>query len=231
MTNSIESEINSGLNSFAQSLGLHDFYSAHLLDYCSGYYTPSALPNATLKASDIDKNVTYCSNRTSFFRFDPTTALQRELNKTGLDVTLQDLHWPDAVNKGVDALKTAQKAAFVLYCIAAGLLLLASLVSLASVFFTGRLSAFADLVVWSLAFLAVALASAITTAVAVKASRVVNKHGDDVGVSASKGNKFLVLTWVATGLAFLNTAVWCLECVVGRRRDRREGRGLKGVEK
>ncbi|THX06281.1 integral membrane protein-like protein [Aureobasidium pullulans] len=177
VTNSIESSLNDKINSFAQDLGLHDFYSAHLLDYCSGYYTPTDLPNATFSKSDIDQNITYCSNRTSFFRFNPTTALEQELNKTGLNITLEDLHWPEAVNDGVHALRVAQKAAFLLYCIAAGLLLLATFASLVSFFFNGRLSAFVDISLWFLAFLAIALASAITTAVAVKASSVINKHG------------------------------------------------------
>ncbi|THX26217.1 integral membrane protein-like protein [Aureobasidium pullulans] len=183
VTNSIESSLNDKINSFAQDLGLHDFYSAHLLDYCSGYYTPTDLPNATFSKSDIDQNITYCSNRTSFFRFNPTTALEQELNKSGLNITLEDLHWPEAVNDGVHALRVAQKAAFLLYCIAAGLLLLATFASLVSFFFNGRLSAFVDISLWFLAFLAIALASAITTAVAIKASSVINKHGKDIGNS------------------------------------------------
>ncbi|CAC9888142.1 unnamed protein product [Aureobasidium pullulans] len=196
VTNSIESSLNDKINSFAQDLGLHDFYSAHLLDYCSGYYTPTDLPNATVSKSDIDQNITYCSNRTSFFRFNPTTALEQELNKTGLNITLEDLHWPEAVNDGVHALRVAQKAAFLLYCIAAGLLLLATFASLVSFFFNGRLSAFVDISLWFLAFLAIALASAITTAVAIKASSVINKHGKDIGIQAQRGNNFMALTWI-----------------------------------
>ncbi|KAL2029928.1 hypothetical protein VTO58DRAFT_109120 [Aureobasidium pullulans] len=223
VTNSIESSLNDKINSFAQDLGLHDFYSAHLLDYCSGYYTPTDLPNATFSKSDIDQNITYCSNRTSFFRFNPTIALEQELNKTGLNITLEDLHWPEAVNDGVHALRVAQKAAFLLYCIAAGLLLLATFASLVSFFFNGRLSAFVDISLWFLAFLAIALASAITTAVAVKASSVINKHGKDIGVQAQRGNKFMALTWVATALAFLNVFVWVFECLRGRRREKYVG--------
>ncbi|THZ93492.1 integral membrane protein-like protein [Aureobasidium pullulans] len=223
VTNSIESSLNDKINSFAQDLGLHDFYSAHLLDYCSGYYTPTDLPNATVSKSDIDQNITYCSNRTSFFRFNPTTALEQELNKTGLNITLENLHWPEAVNDGVHALRVAQKAAFLLYCIAAGLLLLATFASLVSFFFNGRLSAFVDISLWFLAFLAIALASAITTAVAVKASSVINKHGKDIGVQAQRGNKFMALTWVATALAFLNVFVWVFECLRGRRREKYVG--------
>jgi hypothetical protein len=203
-------------------LGLHDFYSAHLLDYCEGYYTPTSLPNATVSRGDIGQNITACSNRTSFFHFDPTAALQRELNKTGTGVTLEELHWPAAVDTGIHTLRLAQKAAFLLYCISAGLIILAVLFSAFSSFVHGRLSAFIDILLWSLAFLATLLASAITTAVAVKASNVVNKHGKDIGVSASRGGKFMVLTWVATGLCGINVFVWVFECLRGRRRANRE---------
>lgn len=66
------------------------------------------------------------------------------------------------------------------------------------------------------------LASAITTAVAVKASNVINKHGKGIGVTASRGNRFMALTWVATGLCSLNVFVWVFECLRGRRRAKRE---------
>lgn len=222
MTNSIESSLNTDINSFAKDLGLHDFYSAHLLDYCEGYYTPTAVPNATISKSDIGQNVTGCSNRTSFFHFNPTTALQNELNKTGTGITLEELHWPSAVNSGIHTLRIAQKAAFLLYCISAGLIILATAFSLLSFFVHGRLSAFIDILLWTLTFFAALLASAITTAVAVKAAHVVNKHGKDIGVQASRGGRFMALTWVAVGLCGLNVFVWVFECLRGKRRANRQ---------
>lgn len=135
---------------------------------------------------------------------------------------MQDLHWPDAISSGIHTLRIAQKAAFVLYCIAAGFTLLASFFSLVSVFVSGRVSAGIDILLWILAFLASVLASAITTAVAGKASNVVDKHGKEVGVNASRGGKFMALTWVATALCFLNVFVWVFECLRGSRRANRE---------
>jgi hypothetical protein len=172
--------------------------------------------------SQIHQNVTFCSNRTSFFHFDPTTAIQTELNKSHTGITLAELHWPSAVSSGIHTLRIAQKAAFVLYCISAGLILIATLFSLVSFFIHGRLSAFIDILLWTLAFVAAALASAITTAVAVKASNVVNKYGRGVGVQASTGKRFMALTWVATALCFLNVFVWVFEGLRGRRREKRE---------
>lgn len=132
ITNSIDSSLNSEINSLAQDLGLHDFYSAHLLDYCEGYYTPTPVPNTTVHKSAIRQNVTFCSNLTSFFHFDPSAALQTELNKSYTGLTLQDLDWPDAISSGIHTLRITQKAAFVLYCIAAGFTLVASVFSLVS---------------------------------------------------------------------------------------------------
>lgn len=92
------------------------------------------------------------------------------------------------------------------------------------------MSAGIDILLWILAVLASVLASAITTAVACKASDVVNKHGRDIGVNASRGGKFMALTWVATGLCFLNVFVWVFECLRGSRRANRESyvRGIGG---
>lgn len=193
----------------------------HLLDYCEGFYTPTAVPNATFPGKDIKQNVTGCSNTSALYTFDPQITLQKELNASGhSNINLTDLHWPSSVNSGLSALRVAQRAAFVLYCIAIAFIFIALCLALLSVFFDGRLSAFINVLVDWLAFIAVGLASAITTAVAVKASDVINKYGKDVGISANKGDKFLVLTWVATGLMLVASFVWCGECIVGRRKNR-----------
>jgi hypothetical protein len=223
VTDSIENEINNDINSFAKDLGLHDFYSAHLLDYCEGYYMPGAVANATLSQKSIHKNVTSCSNKTGGYNFDPRIILQKELNETGhSDINLDDLKWPSAVDTGLRALKVAQKAAFILYCIAIALIGIALIFALVSIFFEGRLSAFINVLVDWLAFLAIGIASALVTAIAVKATHVINHYGHDIGISANKGPKFLILTWVATGVMFVASVVWCLDCIVGRRSHRQK---------
>ncbi|KAK3072478.1 hypothetical protein LTR53_006730 [Teratosphaeriaceae sp. CCFEE 6253] len=221
VTNSIENEINQDLASFARDLGLHDFYSAHLLDFCEGYYTPGPVPNATLSRAKIHQNVTSCLNRTAMYSFNPRHILQKELNDSGHgNINLTSLDWPSDVDKGLHALVIAQRATFVLYCVAIALIGIAMLLALASIFMQGRLSALVNVLVDWLAFLAIALASAIATAVAVKAADVINKYGDKIGVHADKGSKFLVLTWVATAVMLAASIVWCFDCIVGRRQKR-----------
>ncbi|KAK5010842.1 hypothetical protein LTR28_007403 [Elasticomyces elasticus] len=219
ITDGIENELSSGFNSLAKQLGVHDCYSAHILDYCEGFFSPTPVPNATFSVGKITMNVTKCSNRTALYHFDPTQTLQRELNNSGhSDISLTDLHWPSAVDNGLAALRVAQRVAFVLYCIAIGMSSFALLISLISVFLAGRLSASINILVSFLAFLAIGLASAITTVVAVKAEHAINNHGAVVSISASKGIKFLILTWVATGLTLSSALVWYGECVIGRRK-------------
>ncbi|KAK0872226.1 hypothetical protein LTS02_001415 [Friedmanniomyces endolithicus] len=217
-TNSVENTIKQDISSVARTLGIHDFYNVHILDFCEGYYTPGPVPNTTLPRSQIHRNVTSCSNRTAMYSFDPRTTLQQELNASGHgNVALSDLNWPSDVDRGLHALVIAQKATFVLYCVAIALIGVATLLALASLFAEGRLSAFVNVLVDWLAFLAIGLASAIATAVAVKAVDVINKYGDHIGAQASTGSMFLVLTWVATAVMLVASIVWCFECIVGRK--------------
>jgi heme/copper-type cytochrome/quinol oxidase subunit 2 len=48
-----------------------------------------------------------------------------------------------------------------------------------------------------------------------------------VGVEASRGGKFLALTWAATGLVFVVVLAWVVEFCMGRRRRGREVRYAK----
>lgn len=219
LSQSLESDINNLANSLAKDLGLKDFYSAHLLDYCYGTYTPQAVPNATVKASNIHKNVTTCSNQTAMFAFDPTAALQKSLNESGVSITLADLSWPADLEKGVKALRIAMKASFVLYCIGIVFAFLTILVSIFWIVTGGRLSATLEILTAVLAFLTLAIASAITTAVAVKGNSVIDKYGEPIGVSADRGNGFLGLTWAATALMFICSILGCVGCFTKRKRE------------
>lgn len=216
----MQEEIQDGLNDVAETLGVHDFYSAHVLNYCEGFFLPGAVPNTTLSRGDIDRNVTYCSNTTALYHFNPRDNLQQELDASGVDVDLADLDWPEEIDDGLRALRTASMAMFVLYCIAIAFIFLALIAAVAGVFLNGRLSALLNVIVDVLAFLAVGIASAIVTAIAVKAAHLINRYGNEIGVSATMGRKFLALTWAATACMFIASLVWCFACVTGRRNDR-----------
>jgi hypothetical protein len=114
---------------------------------------------------------------------------------------------------------------FVLYCIGIAFAALAFILALVSIFFSGRLSAFVNIIVDMIAFLAVGVASALATAISVKAAHIINEKGDRIGISAQKGSKFMILTWVATACLLVASLVWCFDCVVGRRNKSRPRTG------
>ncbi|KAL8979098.1 MAG: hypothetical protein Q9205_005484 [Flavoplaca limonia] len=183
--NSIKGEVNDLIGDVAKALNIHDFYSAHLLNYCEGYFTPGPVANKTV---DPDKNVTQCSNRTALFHFDPTAAIQKEL-KPG--ISLADLEWPSTIQDAVHAVEVASKAMFVLYCVGVAATGLALLGAFVGVFSDGRAAPLANNALASLALLSIGIASAIVTVIMSKVVHEINKHGDDIGISAAKGTTFL----------------------------------------
>ncbi|KAF5844202.1 hypothetical protein GGP41_004947 [Bipolaris sorokiniana] len=216
ITDTVTDEINERIDEFRERAGIEDWYSAHMLNYCEGQYTPDEAANATLKQDDISKNVTECSKNRAMYKFDPTDIIQRALNKSGIDITLQDLQWPEDIQDGIDALNAIMAAMFVLYVIAICLIFLTLVTSLVGILTSGRLSACLNIGLSLLAFLAIGIASGLVTAVMVKGTDVINEHGNQIGLESHYGGKFLALTWAATGLMLLAVLAWFIALCFGR---------------
>ncbi|KAF1837474.1 hypothetical protein BDW02DRAFT_128975 [Decorospora gaudefroyi] len=228
ISSSITETINSEIDELRARLGIEDWYSAHMLNYCAGQYEPEEAANATLSQDDISKNVTGCVGQRAMYKFEPTRIIQDALDKTGVDVTLEDLHWPEDIQDGIDALNALMAAMFVLYVIAICLIFVALVAAIVAVLTSGRLSAFINVLIATLAFLAIGLASALVTAVVVKATDIINDKGEDIGLAASWGGKFLALTWVATALMLIVVLAWIVEFCMGRRRKNRQSYAKHG---
>lgn len=221
--NEIQGDLNNFAHSLAKDLGLQDFYSVHLMDYCYGSFTPGPVPNATLKKSKIDRNVTHCSNKTAMFSFDPTAALTKSLEDSGVPVTLAQLNWPDGIEKGIETLKTAFQTAFVLYCMGIGFTFITLLVSIfwiSGISDGGKGTAAIEITVATLAWICLGIASAIATAVGVKGDNTIDKLGKPIGVSADRGNGFMGLTWAATALMIVCSIIGCAGCCMKRNRQK-----------
>lgn len=117
-------------------------------------------------------------------------------------------------------MRTLARATFVLYCVAIGLIGISVILALISVFFQGTVSALLNVIVELLAFVVILVASAIVTTVAEKVTSIVNKYGNDIGVSASHSTGFLALTWTATAAMLVASVVWCFSCVRQRRTNK-----------
>jgi len=201
----------------AGELGIHQFYSLHLMDLCEGNYAP----NATEKGAH--KNVTKCSNQTAMYHFDISKQISQELSIGKFNISLEDLGWSDKIQDGINDLNVAMDATFVLYAIAIASAGLAILTSLLAFFLHGsRLMSLGNWGLASLSFLTFLIASIIITMVQNKASHILNKYGNEIGLYAYKGGKYLILTWVSVAVMFLATAAWVVEFCVGRKNKKRE---------
>lgn len=216
--NTVSDTINDKIGDTREKLGIQDFYSAHMLDYCYGQYTPEEKAGNGVKQEDIKKKVEGCSTSKAMYRFDPTAIVQKAIEKSGLPITLKDLKWPEDIQDGIDTLNTLLGAVFVLYVLSISLIFAALVASGASVLTAGRVSACVNVVVSTSAFLAMGIASALVTAVMVKGTNVVNDKGSAIGLEAKRGNKFLALTWAATALMFLVVVEWVVEVGLGRKQ-------------
>ncbi|RDL31958.1 Uncharacterized protein BP5553_09360 [Venustampulla echinocandica] len=235
ITDSVEDDINGLLNDaadkLAKKLGIKQWYSLHLMDLCDGSYTPNATAQGT------NANVSSCSNQTAMYRFDITTPLNRALENGPLHINLTTLHFPTEIQDGLDSLSMALNATFVFYAIgiaAAGLVVIISLIS----FFAGSsILSICNIVVSVLSFFALLVASIIITVLQAKAVKLLNNHGNDVGLYAYKGGKYLILTWVATAAMAVAMMVSVGELVMGKRQRQREfsekpqGKGYFGRRK
>ena len=204
----IQENLDKAYHSLARDLGLKDFYSIHIMDHCEGYF----------KDNTSARNVTYCSNSTGIADFNITDILQKGLNKTHAPVTLPDLHFPDAINDGIHALKLAFNACFVLYTIGIIFTGVALLLGCLGIFREGRMTVLLNVGSSGAAFFFLMLASIVTTVASTKATKVINDKGKPLNINAARGDNFISLTWATTALMIVATSAWVVELVIGHRK-------------
>jgi hypothetical protein len=73
---------------------------------------------------------------------------------------------------------------------------------------------------FQLSFLSLGIASAIATAIMVKATNAINKYGEPIGVSATRGTEFLGMAWGATA-AMLVASIVAVAQVFASHRERK----------
>ncbi|KFY42353.1 hypothetical protein V494_02480 [Pseudogymnoascus sp. VKM F-4513 (FW-928)] len=202
----------------AEKLGIHQWYSLHVMDMCMGTFTPKAT------AEDAEKVTDDCTPMKAMYHFDPTAQLQKELDSGPLagKINLADLGYSDDIKNGIKAFNVAMTAMFVLYCIGAGASGLCIIIALISFFSTGRLTSCCNFLLAIIAFLSLAISSAIVTAIVVKATDVINQYGNDIGLYAYQGRKLLAMSWGATAAMLLSSVAWVVIFCMGRKNTSRK---------
>ncbi|KAF5006193.1 hypothetical protein FDECE_7416 [Fusarium decemcellulare] len=207
----------------ADTLGVSEWYSIHVMTTCDGSYKP----NATSPGAGY--NVTNCTESAPDKRFNLTEMLDHQLDIGPFELSLTDINWPDEIQDSIDMLNSALLALFVLYVLGVGFSGLAMLACLGAFFlFSRRGVNAANLVLAALAAVCLTVGSIIVTVAGKKGVNKINDIGDDVGVSASVGTKFLALTWVAAAFMLAAMIYWAAHLCLMRRERKRQWKPRKG---
>jgi hypothetical protein len=216
-------------NELSQRIGIKQWYSMHMLDVCEGNYSPSAT------ASGAGYNASKCWAPQPMYDINIANIINNELQlgPLGQYLNLDNIAWPQGLTDGINTTNKFLDITFILYCVGAGLCALTILFSLIGFFlpryykpqhssgdvFGARLNSFLGSVCTILSFLVLGVASALATVYIVKATSIINEKGNAIGVYAYKGDKFLALSWAATGVMLVGVCAWLLEAC--RRRSKR----------
>ena len=197
------------LNSVARSLGLHDFYSVGLWNYCEGYN---------------DEGVTNCSDPEPLYWFNPVAVLVSQL-LAGATIAL-----PSEVNTVLTLLRVGSRAMFVFFL--AGIcmnfiLLLCSPLAMKTRWWSLFITLFAFI---SAVFITVG--AIIATAIGV-AAKVALTAQDQLNIRADIGITVLVFMWLSAVfsiVAFLMHAAMGCCCKPVRRDDGTQATRVSSME-
>jgi hypothetical protein len=211
----LDPKIKTGITSAnAQELGLHDFYTSYMWNYCSGNVT------------DNKWTTEQCEKPKTGYTFDVENIIAQEGKK--------EVTFPDSVKKVQRAVNVVSKfmvACYVLGAVATGVTFIVGWFGLLSRWGSCVTTIFADI-----AFGFLLVASICATVLAYSLKGAFNKAFDSFGVDATVGNSWISTTWIATAFAFAASVFWMMSmCCCSGRASRvmgdREGKRAMKVER
>ncbi|KAI9799475.1 MAG: hypothetical protein M1833_003997 [Piccolia ochrophora] len=194
------------------ALGISEFYSVHLLDYCQGSYTPSPTDE------DAEKNVTYCSPRKGLIDFNLTQILEEELNTEDTNVGIDDLGLTDQVDDASRIIELAARVTFICYVLGVAMAGFSIFLGIIGVLSNGRLWASINFMFAFITFAVLGAASGVITSGATRGVNAINKYGEPIGLSAYRSTKLLGMTWSATALMLIAAVLWLASCIFTPRK-------------
>lgn len=162
-------------------------------------------------------------------KFNLTEILDKEIDAGPLNINAADINLPEKVQDAVDLLNSALLAVFVFYVLGVAFSGLGFLLSIATFVLTRKPEGNQKMIILLnavnafLGALTLMIGSAITTAVANKGVAQINDAGEDVGISAIAGHKFITISWVAFGLMGATLLFWTTACCFPRKSQWERG--------
>lgn len=191
-------------------LGLEDFYTAHLWNYCSG--------NITVDGDTETWTVLDCAKPKATFYFDVYEIFKLDSDASGKKgVNESDI--PDSVMKVNKAIKIVSNVMVAMFC--------CGLVSLFVTFVIGwfgllsRLGSCVTTIFADIAFFFILTGSIIATALYATLKEGFNKGLKDFGAVATVNNRTLSIMWIGVAFAFGASLFWMFSscCCSARSRE------------
>ncbi|KAI9754678.1 MAG: hypothetical protein M4579_004583 [Chaenotheca gracillima] len=209
------------INSIARTLGLHDFYTVGLWNYCEGYNT---------------NGVTQCSSPRPLYWFNPVSILLGEL-LSGATSTLSLIISHQTIpltfqltvslpSEILDILKIVEKASHWMFaCLLTGVCLDVIAIPLMILPLFTRWNSLPVTIFAFLAALFTTVGTILGTVIFVVFRDTVTNNGVGINLEASIGGRMFAFMWIASGFAILG---WLLNlgmcCCGASRRDVKTGR-------
>jgi len=203
--------LKSGFNATASELGLDDFYTSSLWNYCSG------------KVSGDKWDINNCGKPSASYSFDPIRILDVEAEG-------KDVNFPDSVKKVSKAVSAASKVMLAMYVLGT----ISTIITFAVGWF-GLLSRWGSCVTTifaDIAFFFLLTASIISTALYVSIREAFNKALKEFSVNAQINRQMFTITWLSVAFSLGACIFWMLStCCCSGRRSRVMGTDHKGKGK
>jgi len=199
--NKIDNDI---ANKLASAIGIAEWYSFHLMNFCQGTFEPDAT------ASNTKLNVTKCTNLSTGYRINLTEMIDHELNIGPLALNLADLDWPAGIQRQVNKANKLFLKVLILYCFSMFFSSSYIIISVGDIFL-GPIHRIYSLIGTACAVLGTVTlltGGVITTFAASKGSEVITNVGNEIGVYAYSGRNFIVVSWVSFAMMAIGTIAW-----------------------
>ncbi|KAI1491888.1 actin cortical patch SUR7/pH-response regulator pali [Biscogniauxia mediterranea] len=222
ITDGVNDIVNDYVDSLARQLGISQWYSVHIMTACEGYFAP----NATTPGAWY--NTTNCTAQQPGVQLNLSDIVATEIRAGPLYIDVADLLIPEGIQEAIDTLNKFTRAVFVLYVLGSAFSGLSFLACVAVLTLKGRdggsgvgwATLLANAALAGLAALALAIGSAVATAIQRRGVAEINDRGAGSGITGIAGPKFLIISWVAFAAMFVALLFWAVPCCLPRRRRR-----------
>jgi hypothetical protein len=199
----LPSEVSSLATSITKDLGVSEFYTSSLYQFCQGNYN-----------SDGSLNFTNCSTPSLSYYFNPVTILEDDILKNLIQVPV-----PSELTDALSKIQTFSKGLFIGY--------IGGTASSAIGVFTGlfafcsRWGSACTIIFGIIATILYIVAAAIATVMFQMVISAANSYTEQYGISSSMGTTALALSWAAAAVSLLSVLLWFMTCCCCTGRSKR----------